>query len=94
MIYVRQTYGPKDFSKTGEGYEKIMSIIECTLSFLILRSCSMCLCHWMSLQKPELVDEFAISYYRSKCLWVDQFQSWRKFFVASLFLSDLFVNMH
>ena len=38
MIYVRQTYGPKDFSKTGEGYEKIMSIIECTLSFLILRS--------------------------------------------------------
>ena len=61
-------------SKTGERSEKIMSIIRCALSFLILRCFSMCIRGSRSLQKSELVGDFAIAYDRFKCLWVEQFK--------------------
>ena len=47
-------------SKTGERYEKIMSIIRCTLWFLILRCCSMCIRGSGSLQKSGIVYDFVI----------------------------------
>ena len=55
-------------NKTGEIYEEIMFIIRCALSLLILRSRSLCIRGSSSLQKSELVDDFAIVYDRSKCL--------------------------
>ena len=46
---------------------KIMSIIPCTLSLLILESCSMCIRGSRSLQKFELVDDFTTAYDFYKC---------------------------
>ena len=68
-------------SKTCERYEKIMSIIRYTLSFLISQSrylciisCYFCIISWYfllpfirgsrSLQKSELVDDFAIAKFK------------------------------
>lgn len=46
---------------TGERYEKIMSIIRCIMSFLILQFCSICIRGSGSLQKSELFDDFEIA---------------------------------
>ena len=44
-------------NKTGERYEEVMPIVRCTLSFLFLQSCSMCMEVSKSLQKYQLVDD-------------------------------------
>ena len=47
-------------NKTDARYEEIMPIIRCTLSFLILWSCSMYIRRRRSPPKPELVDNCTI----------------------------------
>ena len=45
-------------NKTGERYQKIMSIIRCKLLFLSRQSCSLCIRVSRLLQKSEFVHNF------------------------------------
>ena len=65
MLYHKHM-AQKIVNEIGERYEKIMSSIRCTLSFLIWRS--MFIRESRSLQKSEFVDDFAMAYDRSKYL--------------------------
>ena len=78
-------------NKTGEIHEKIMSIIICTLPFLILRSCSMCIRGSRSLQQSELVDDFAIwtCWWLCNCLQsIQMFVSWANWKLKNIFLNQ------
>ena len=53
--------------KTEERYSKILSIIRCKLSFLILRSCLMCIRGSRSHRVVTEINDFEIAFDESKC---------------------------
>ena len=54
-------------NKTGERYQKIMSIIRCKLSFLSRQSCSLCIRGRRLLQKSEFADNFGTTCLSDVC---------------------------
>ena len=56
-------------TKSGERYEKIISIIRCRLSFLILKSSLMCIRGSRSFDKScTSMDDFEIAFNTSRCM--------------------------
>ena len=54
-------------TKTGERYEKVLTIIRCKLSFLILRSCLMCIRGSRSYNHSITTEDFEIACNDARC---------------------------
>ena len=53
-------------NKTNERYEKIIAIIRCKLSFMILRSCLMCIRGSRSYKTITNIDDFEIVFHEAR----------------------------
>ena len=74
----------KIVNRIGERYEKIMSTIKCTISFLILQSCSICIKESRPLQKSQLVNDLQLpTIVTYKCVQVEEHSSEKVCFYLS-----------